>query len=386
MAVDDEEIRKKNRIPGPEVTPKLFRQWQTARRGSTDAEDMTNPVWLWLFRGRVDPYHANERFKSRLGKLLGTVALPSEPGWAGCRMGQSRTELSDGRVFWIAGEHEDYYDPDFYIYNDVIVEHGDGEVRIFGYPETRFPPTDFHSATAIDDEQTILLVGSIGYSAQREVGRTQVYALNTATLAIEEIASEGEPPGWISQHDARLNDSGTAVLISGGQILTEDGFLENIDEWSLSLGDFCWTRLTQRKWIRLQVARTDQTGLHLWNYDMRKFALDHPGAGFDREDDLADQIGAEPNMEAYDSLCRPPVPHTPIVQSDADEEDWRTKRIIIEGVPVRYTDDMDHLTVTVEGELPDKIVKAIAEDLRAKLSLVENCDTQIKWINSLSPM
>ena len=109
MMLDDEEIKEEDRESGPDVTPKLFRKWQKARRGSIVAEDMTNPVWVWLFRGRVDPYHASERFKSRLGKLLGSIDFPDEPCWAGCRMGQSRTELADGRVFWIAGEHEDYY-------------------------------------------------------------------------------------------------------------------------------------------------------------------------------------------------------------------------------------------------------------------------------------
>ena len=33
------------------------------------------------------------------------------------RLGGTRTELSDGRVIWIGGEHEDGYDPDFCIYN-----------------------------------------------------------------------------------------------------------------------------------------------------------------------------------------------------------------------------------------------------------------------------
>ncbi len=174
MTYDEEDIAEEAREPGPEVTPKLFRKWQKARRGSTVAEDLTNPVWLWLFRGRVDPYHVNERFKTRLGKMLGSVDYPGNARWAGCRMGQSRTELADGRVFWIAGEHEDYYDPDFFIYNDVIVAHPSGEVQIVGYPELSFRPTDFHSATAVGDDRTILLIGNVGYSDERDVGRTQI--------------------------------------------------------------------------------------------------------------------------------------------------------------------------------------------------------------------
>ena len=381
MTYDEEEIAEKDREPGPDVTPKLFRQWQKARRGQSSAEDMTNPVWRWLFRGRVDPYHANEHFKSRLGKMFGTVDFPSEPRWAGCRMGRSRTQLSDGRTFWIAGEHEDYYDPDFYIYNDVIIEPAVGDVRIYGYPESIFPPTDFHSATAINQEKTILLIGSIGYADNRDVGRTQVYALDTDTLAIAEIASTGDQPGWISKHNATLNDDGSSIVVSGGAVMTVEGFLESIDDWSLSLGDFRWTRLTKRKWIRFQVGRTDRAGLHLWKYDMRKLAIEHPGAGFDREDDLAAEIGVEPNMEVYAALYTPPIPHSPIEQEPENEDDWRTKKMVIEGVRVRFVDDRDHLTVTIEGDLPKAIVDTLAEDLRSKLALVENTDCQIRWIN-----
>lgn len=380
MTFDDKEISEEGCEPGPEVTRKLFRQWQTARRGSKPAEELTNPVWQWLFRGRVDPYHAGERFKTFLAKALGRVEFPSEPRWAGCRMGQSRTELADGRVFWIAGEHEDYYDPDFYIYNDVIVQHSDGKVAIFGYPSSSFRPTDFHSATAIDGDQTILLIGSIGYSDQRNVGRTQIYALNTETLKIREINSSENGPGWINKHKATVSDDGISIVIRGGEVLSDDGFLENIDEWSLSLSDFQWTRLTLRKWTRFQVARADGEGLHLWKYGMRKFALDHPGAGFDPEDDLAHEIGAEPNMDAFTELYTPPIQHSAIEKNFEIDEDWRLKQILVNDVCVRYVDDMHHLTVTVEGDLPQSITATVADDVLSKLALIENTDCFVKWI------
>ncbi|PAY18967.1 hypothetical protein CKO51_13500 [Rhodopirellula sp. SM50] len=380
LADDEDEVTDEDREPGPEVTSKLFRRWQKAVRGRSPAEDMTNPVWRWLFRGRVDPYHANERFRSRLQKMLRRVDFPSEPRWAGCRMGQSRTELADGRVFWIAGEHEDFYDPDFFIYNDVIIESLDGDLRIFGYPESVFRPTDFHSATAVNGDQSILILGNVGYPDQREVGRTQIFRLDTPTLAMSEVHSTGQQPGWISDHQATLSDDGSSILVRGGKVLSDDGFLENIDDWALSVAELHWDRLTKRQWIRFQVARHDGSGLHLWNYDMRKFASEYPRAGFDAEDDLAEQIGAEPNMEAYDSLYQPQVPYTPIEADPKDDDDWRTKKITIDGVRVRYTDDMDHLTVTVEGDLPQAVVDSMAKDVRDKLSLVENADCRVKWI------
>ena len=70
----------------------------------------------------------------------------------------------------IAGEHEDFYDPDFCIYNDVFVERARRPPGIYRYPKDVFPPTDFHTATLVGDE--IILIGSLGYRDLRRAGRS----------------------------------------------------------------------------------------------------------------------------------------------------------------------------------------------------------------------
>jgi hypothetical protein len=37
------------------------------------------------------------------------------------RFGRTETKLPNGRIVYIGGEHEDIYDPDLNIYNDVVV-------------------------------------------------------------------------------------------------------------------------------------------------------------------------------------------------------------------------------------------------------------------------
>ena len=49
------------------------------------------------------------------------------PFWSWQRFGRTSTPLPDGRIIHIAGEHEDYFDPDFCIYNDVVVEYAGGQ-------------------------------------------------------------------------------------------------------------------------------------------------------------------------------------------------------------------------------------------------------------------
>ena len=91
-------------------------------------------------------------------------------------MGQPSVTLPDGREVYIAGEHEDHYDPDFYIYNDVVVMDGD-QCDILGYATDIFLPTDFHTATLVRDE--IILIGNLGYPEDRDPTTTQVFRLNT---------------------------------------------------------------------------------------------------------------------------------------------------------------------------------------------------------------
>src|SRR5258708_2223735 len=108
----------------PALKPELFMQWRTPRFGRANPERMNNPVWEWLIRSRLSAYQAGQRFK-------GPSPMRAGPGWCFDRFGQSSTNLPDGRTILIAGEHEDYYDPDFYIYNDVVVLHPSGRIDIF---------------------------------------------------------------------------------------------------------------------------------------------------------------------------------------------------------------------------------------------------------------
>ena len=120
----------------------------------------------------------------------------------------------------IGGEHEDHYDPDFCIYNDVFVHGADGSIEILGYPEAVFPPTDFHTATLIDD--AIYIIGSLGYWGRRDYGRAPVYRLDTRTWRIDRLEPSGTGPGWIHRHCAtRTGDRG--ILVTGGEVLTLEG-------------------------------------------------------------------------------------------------------------------------------------------------------------------
>lgn len=161
------------------------------------------------------------------------------PWWSWERFGRTSTALGDGRVIHVAGEHEDSYDPDFCIYNDVVVDYAGGQREFFLYPKDVFPPTDFHTATLVGRD--LFLIGSLSYRDLRRPGETQVLKLDTRSLRIERIATRGDGPGWVSRHAAELLDP-TTILIVGGQVMTADGNEPNGFVFALDLATMTWLR------------------------------------------------------------------------------------------------------------------------------------------------
>src|SRR5882762_4205433 len=140
-----------------EISREMFDQQRQPRFGNANPERMTLAFWEWMIRG--DETSATDRegrleelgFRMREGKLksaygpyrardLFKIPLHREDGpiWTFDRMGTSRSQLPDGRVICVGGEHEDYYDPDFCIYNDVVVLGPYDQIEIYGYPKEVF--------------------------------------------------------------------------------------------------------------------------------------------------------------------------------------------------------------------------------------------------------
>jgi hypothetical protein len=373
-AEQPEQGQEANETPlDPAVTPELFREWRSPRFGRSNPERMNNPVWEWLIRSRLDAYLANERLK-------GPSAMNAGPGWCFDRFGQSSTRLPDGREVLIAGEHEDYYDPDFYIYNDVVVRHADGRLDIFGYPREVFPPTDFHSATLAGHR--IIFVGNLGYPEERQAGMTPVVVLDLETFSVSKVVTGGIPPGWLHGHSAVLSEDGASILIRQGKLdrHEESGLqVENIDDWRLRLADWSWERLTDRRWQRWEFRRIDRKLNHLWETRMALFSRD-----FHQEQDLRRQIekltkacGVAPDLDLAAKLYRPELLHEEVPRV---EHEYNVFRIRIDGIVVRYVEDMHSIQMTVEGNLPQTSVQALVSDLLAKLSALDNAPYEAKQL------
>jgi hypothetical protein len=371
--------------PPPDVTPEVFSAWRSPRFGDANPQRMDNPLWEWLIREPWSADAANEA-------LDGPSSVDAGPMWCFQRFGRSTTMLADSVVVEIGGEHEDHYMPDFVIYNDLVVRTPD-DVEIYGYPRSIFPPTDFHTATPTGG--SIVLIGSLGYPEDRRVGETQVLTVECPGWAVLPVQCTGDPPGWISSHRAELEGT-SAIKVTGGRVERgpDVSLVENIDDWILHLDGWRWERLTQRRWPRFEAYRQDGEKNHLFwlRQALSNKQIDWPSveaaiaaregqeaadrwaqrqrlAEADRLRTLNEQLGGEPRPDLLDSLYRPSVPHECIPE---DEDEWgEVHRVRVEGVVVRYEEDMWRVQVTVEGELPEELVEVLRRDLTETLEALE---------------
>ncbi len=367
-----------NITPPEEVTAEVFAKWRDARRGKRVAEDLSNPYWSWLIRSVESSWAANQHYG-------GPSSYDGNPAWSAERFGQSTTTLPDGRILLIAGEHEDHYDPDFFIYNDIIVRHPDERIEILGFPENVFPPTDFHSASLVDGK--IILIGNLGYPEHRKSGETQILVIDPITWEIKKQPSTGQSPGWLHDHQATVEEG--SITVTRGEVWTDDTSLtENFDDWRLNLTDWRWERLTHRSVTVFELARKDGEPNELYEMGMWLFQKQYGTLPVPELPELEgteilaeiheDMKGVEPiDREAYERRHQPDGVDFKLLP---ELEDSLEVRIEVQGALVRYDENYDFVRLVIEGELAPELIQKLRDDLKSKLERTSGVPFVVKQV------
>lgn len=350
----------------------------------------TNPYWQWIVRFNLSVWEIRKLIIDKPFELLETTShTQPNPLWCHQRMGQSQTLLPDGRTILIGGEYEDWYDPEFCIYNDVIVIRPNNGVRddsenranieIYSYPKALFAPTDFHTATLVGNY--IYIIGALGYPSDRRYSHTPVYRLDIHTFKIEEVATRNSM-GWIYKHNAALKDN--QIVVTGGQYLLDidSPIMDNLDTWALNLNTLIWKNITHRNrhWQRFYIARMDGSCLNLDEYRQLNDCQNthNSNRAILHALEIEACIGCLPDLDSYHQLLVPPVAHETPSDWDKDKElvDY-DKILFIEGIKVGYKSADDCIHVIIEGRLSEDIVDLLQQNLRHKLSKVENMACEV---------
>lgn len=355
--------RKREAEPAPVLSKKEFLAWRAPREVLAGPEALDNPLWHWLVRTRLSAYAGNARFE-------GPSPFKAGPMWCFDRFGMSQTTLPDGRVVYVGGEHEDHYDPDFFIYNDVVVIDPDGTISIYGYSRAEFPATDFHSTTFVGN--ALLIIGCLGYPDDRIAGITPVYRLSLDSWRIERVVTDGESPSWLHRHNAELAEDGHSVVVSGGTCWrgANCSMAENIDSWSLNVSTGHWTRLTERDWQQWSMRRTDRRRNRLWDLRQALWYREHPRLGVQDSWTFEDA----PNFDELLKLYR--------VDDDAptpiEGEEYNEFKVVVEGITVRFTEDWFSVDVVVEGRLTEERLKTLQSHTLETLSKLDGAEWEVE--------
>lgn len=237
--------------PFASVTLEDYEAHLHAKYALNIGERMDNPLWVAAFKTRESAYQIAARFDNN-------EDLGQAPRFCFSRVGASFTVLEGlrepPRFLWIGGEHEDSYDPDFFIYNDVAVMSMDGSVEIFGFPRDHFPPTDFHTAT--NTEHGLYIIGGLRYKDERNLGTTPIYVFDLDEISYKEISVRGPEPGWIYRHSALYLSNLPGIMIYGGSLIDLDGETYANDEtWVLDLNTHTWSKIVSLDVSLLQSPR-----------------------------------------------------------------------------------------------------------------------------------
>ena len=354
------------------ITPDVFLRYCKREFGTRNPTRFENPVYDLMIRCEYRPFSVRSTLN-----VESNYDHPGNPDFCFQRFGMTRTEMPDGRVIFIAGEHEDYYDPDFCIYNDVVVtrrykssrcddegyveydpeciDNTDAEIEYYAYPRSQFPPTDFHTATLVG--KWIYLIGSLGYPEDRRIGATQVLRLNTETYEIKAVRTTGDNPGWLSRHRARLLDDGRTIAVVGGRVWCEcEGeadLINQFDEYELDTETRAWKKVKcHDDWVVVNIQYDDQGYERLLDEEFASTSQGNRILLGLRDEDVLKELGYEVTTgEKMDYLTGESGGHT----------------IHVDGIDVYCKESYECLKLVIQGKLPDKTQDRLINEMRSLL-------------------
>ncbi len=331
------------------IDPEVFDAHRQFRFGRANPEWINNPAWEYMIRTRQTSFSA--RVEHEIGADFGKTR-----DFCFNRFGSSATAMADGRTIVIGGEHEDYYDPDFIIFNDVIVLRpaagekevtlDQGSVEIYGYPRDLFPPIDFHSATLVGE--TIFIIGGLGYSEHRRFDTTPVFTFDTTSYRIERINIAGRAPGWIYQHFASFDANRNVITVRGGMIThgpDDENHASNEACYRLDLDRLAWELVSPREKHR-----------RFWFQSQKR------------------------NFLAIDEVVGP-VMEGACWLPGRDDDPVPKYRLACDGVRVKF-DDTRGLRMRVEGELPSGLVDGWVAGIKHRLEETTSAEWSVQEVDN----
>lgn len=328
-------------------------------------------IFQWRMREDFSPY----QIRCHLQEMGYTI---KQPIWTFLlRMGQSVTELPDGTKVSIAGEYEDYYDPDFKIYNDVMIQKMNGEIQLWHYPIEQFPPTDFHTAYYDQVTHSIFLIGNLGYPENRKEDSTQVLRLNLNTLEIEKLECFGNIPSWLHHHEMKVINQ-HELEFSNGHVIKNKKYLRNLYTWRLNIRTLEWSLPKQTIFDHWTLKSEHYYGFpffecHQLLWDEENITAEE----FEQsKQKIINHLGYLPNYKVYRWLYIP-LDDAIITQ---DEHEYSKYISNLYGYTLWYFENDDLMQAVFPDHIPYDFQKFLLNDLVYRLKQITGHDVIVEKV------
>ena len=331
----------------------------------TEKELNQADIFQWIIENKIQPYQLKQLLEKQ------NIEIKS-PLWTfSGRMGQLLTELPDGMKVYIAGEYEDFYDPDFKIYNDIVIEKPNGEIELWNYPKAQFPPTDFYAAHYDEQTHSIFLIGNLGYPETRKEGITQVLKVKLKSMDIERLECFGQVPSWLNHHEMSvINDD--ELIFYNGYVIKEKKYLRNLYTWKLNLRTLEWTFPEQILFDHWTLKSKNYYGFPLFECSQLLWDEKHwKDEKFEQTKvEIIERYGMLPDYKTYSQLFYP----FEDTQISHDECEYRKHICSSQGYTFYCFEDDDLIEVIFPNTIPVYFQQIVINDLKSKLKQISGHD------------
>ena len=337
-----------------------------------------NEVFHWLIKSNIiwvhelQEYLHNQKFDLK------------EPFWVAAhnRLGSSHVSIFNKYIDvidiggntaahdWKWYDYNDYYNPDFKIYNDVCIK-ADGlkKIELWSYPEEQFPPVYNHDTVYDKNMNLVYITGGLGLGERQRKNITEIYQLNLETKDIEHVDTLGESPPCLHNHHTKMWNY-DLIEMRDGNILKNGKAIKNLYVWYFNLKTKTWLKQKQEIYQHWLITSSDSDELFL---DISKEILKMEDEIFyssefieEHKQDIFKYYGYVPDYQTYLNLYRP-VKEMYFSQVTGYMDRYPSCACILNRQVYHCFEGYNRIEVAFQSSASNEFQKLIIDDLKSKL-------------------
>ncbi|MCX5469717.1 hypothetical protein [Acinetobacter nematophilus] len=271
---------------------------------------------------------------------------------------------------WKWYDYNDYYNPNFKIYNDVCIN-ADGlkKIELWNYPEEQFPPVYDHDTVYDKNTNLVYITGGLGSGERQKKNITEIYQLNLETKDIEHVDALGESPLCLHKHHAKMWNY-DLIEMRGGNILKNGRAIKNLYVWYFNLKTKTWLKQKHETYQHWLITSSDNNQLFL---DISREILKMENENFypfefieEYKQHIFKNYGYLPDYGIYPNLYRPEK-QMYVSEATGYNDLYPSYACILNGQVYHCFEGYNRIEIAFQSSTSNEFQEFIIDDLKSKL-------------------